>query len=216
VRVWLTVTAVLALAASAVAAVDVDLGAYDEARRRGVTGSLEGRVYAERPKPNAPDQPLPGAAVIALPRSGSLVRRLEELRSRARDSAETYRDAATLMRQARETYERQLWEAGAAELVRTAVVDADGRFAFGELPAGRWLVLASHARAMEVHSPKANQRDRQRYRLPPRLVGYRAEALWLQEIDVAAGLATTVELTDRNVWFTGVVEDRVLDAGPSR
>jgi hypothetical protein len=33
---------------------------------------------------------------------------------------------------------------------------------------------------------------------------------------VTPGAATTLELTDRNVWFTGVIEDRVLDAGPSR
>jgi hypothetical protein len=78
------------------------------------------------------------------------------------------------------------------------------------------MLLASHGRAMEAHSPKTNVRDRQRFRLPPRLVGYRTEAVWLREVEVAAGGPTTVELTDRNVWFTGVVEERVLDAGPSR
>ena len=208
--------AMLALAASASAAVDVDLAAYDDARRRGATGAVEGRLYAERPKPKAPDQPLAGATVVALPRSEALVRELEEFRSRGRDSVETYRDAATRMRQARETYERQLWEAGAAELVRTAIVDAEGRFSLGDLPAGRWVLIVIHGEKKDVHSPKMNPRDRQRYRLPPRLVGYRTEAVWLREIEVAPGAQTTVELTDRNVWFTGVVEERILDAGPSR
>jgi hypothetical protein len=206
----------LALAASATAAVDVDLAAYDEARRRGATGRLEGRLYAERPKPNAPDRPMAGATVVALPLSEDLVRRFQALRDGARDSANSYRDAASLMRQAREAYERELWEAGAAELVRTAVADGDGRFSFEDLPSGRWMLLASHGTPMSVHSPKAQARDRLRYRLPPRLVGYRAETIWLREVAVAPGAPASVELTDRNVWFTGVVEERVLDAGPGR
>jgi hypothetical protein len=30
---------------------------------------------------------------------------------------------------------------------------------------------------------------------------------------VAAGETATLELTDRNVWFRGVIEERELDAG---
>ena len=56
-------------------------------------------------------------------------------------------------------------------------------------------------------------RDRERFRLPPRMVGYYAERAWLREIETTPGSPTTVELNDRNVWFSGVVEDRVLDAG---
>jgi hypothetical protein len=36
----------------------------------------------------------------------------------------------------------------------------------------------------------------------------------LRELTVTGGGSETVELADRNVWFTGVVEDRMLDAGP--
>jgi len=35
-------------------------------------------------------------------------------------------------------------------------------------------------------------------------------------VDTTPGASRTLELNDRNVWFAGVVEDRVLDAGPSR
>ena len=204
---------VLVLAATAAAgALDVDLKTYD----RGATGTIDGRVYAERPKPNAADVPLARAVVVALPRSEALVRRLDDLRAHARDSAAAYRDTATQMRRVREAFEREVWQAGAPDLVRSTVVDADGRFSLADLPAGRWLVWATHSQFVDVRPAKGQARDRERFRLPPRLVGYYAERAWLREVDTTPGTSTTLELTDRNVWFAGVVEDRVLDAGPSR
>jgi hypothetical protein len=208
--------ALLLLGATAAVALDVDVTAYEDARRRGETAAIAGRVYAERRKPNAPDAPLARAVVVALPRSEALLRRLGELRAHALDSAAAYRDAATQMRRAREAYERELWQAGGADLVRTTVVDGDGGFAFPDLPAGRWLVWASHADFQETRSPKTPPRERERFRLPPRLVGYYTERAWLREVDTAPGVPATLDLTDRNVWFSGVVEDRVRDAGPSR
>ena len=206
--------AVLLLTAiSAAGALDVDLKAYDEARRRGEMVTISGRIYTERRKPNADDVPIAHARVVVLPRSEALVRRLDDLRARARDSAEAYRDAATEMRRARESFEREVWESGGADLVRSTVVDAGGRFSLADLPAGRWLVWATHSEFMDAKAPKVPPRDRQRFRLPPRLVGYYAERAWLRELETTPGTAATVELNDRNVWFSGVVEDRVLDAG---
>ena len=210
------VAALVLTAVSAARALDVDLKVYDEARRRGETVTIAGRVYTERPKPNAEDVPMAHAVVVALPRSEALVRRLDDLRARARDSAPAYREAATQMRRARESYEREVWQSGAADLVRATVVDADGRFTLSDLPAGRWIVWATHSEFMDARSPKYLGRDRERYRLPPRLVGYYAERAWLREVETTPGTSTTLELNDRNVWFAGVVEDRVLDAGPSR
>lgn len=208
--------ALLVVTASAALALDVDLKAYDDARRRGETATIAGRVYAERRRPNAPEVPLARAVVVALPRSEALLRRLDELRAHARDSATAYRDAATQMRVAREAYEREVWQAGAADLVRSTVVDADGRFELADLPAGRWMVWGTHSEFVESRSPKGQPRERERFRLPPRLIGYYTERAWLREVETAPGAPATVELTDRNVWFSGVVEDRVLDAGPSR
>jgi hypothetical protein len=37
--------------------------------------------------------------------------------------------------------------------------------------------------------------------------------VWLQTLTVAGGATATVELTDRNGWFRGVIEERVLDTG---
>ena len=210
------VAALVLTAAAPARALDVDLQAYDEARRRGEMVTIAGRVYTERRRPNAEDVPMARAVVVALPRSEALVRRLDDLRAHARDSAAAYRAAATQMRRARESYEREVWQSGAADLVRSTTVDADGRFTLSDLPAGRWMVWATHSEFLDARSPRYQARDRERYRLPPRLVGYYAERAWLREVDTTPGASTTLELNDRNVWFAGVVEDRVLDAGPSR
>jgi len=207
------VAALLLTAVSAAAALDVDLKAYDAARRRGEMVSIEGRVYNERRKPNADDEPIAHATVVLLPRSEALLRRLDDLRSHARESPAAYRDAATKMRQAREAYEREVWQSGSPELVVTTVVDSGGRFALADIPAGRWLVWVTHSEFVDSRSPKVPLRDRQRFKLSPRLVGYYAERAWLRELETTPGMVATVDLNDRNVWFAGVVEDRVLDAG---
>jgi len=216
VKAAVLVAALVLTAAAPARALDVDLQAYDEARRRGEMVTIAGRVYTERRRPNAEDVPMARAVVVALPRSEALVRRLDDLRAHARDSAAAYREAATQMRRARESYEREVWQSGAADLVRSTTVDADGRFTLSDLPAGRWMVWATHSEFLDARSPRYQARDRERYRLPPRLVGYYAERAWLRELDTTPGASTTLELNDRNVWFAGVVEDRVLDAGPSR
>jgi hypothetical protein len=213
VRLALVAAAFLLLVTPAAGALDVDLKAYDDARRRGETTVISGRAYTERRKPNAADTPIARTVVVVLPHSESLVHRLDEFRAHARDSAGAFRDAATKIRRARESYEREIWEAGGADLVRTTVVDADGRFTMTDLPAGRWLVWATHSEFVDAASPKVSLRDRERFRLPPRMVGYYAERAWLREVETTPGSPTTVELNDRNVWFSGVVEDRVLDAG---
>ena len=202
------------LAGPAAAAVDVDLRHYTEAERAGAAATVSGRAYAERRKPDGPDTPLAGATVVALPRSEGLVRRLEQLRDGARDSIPAYRQAATLMQKAREAYERELWEAGGADLVRTAIVDADGRFDLGRLPEGRWMVLGTWDQYVEASGPRTGRKERQTYLPSPRLVGFRARLLWLQDLALGRAERAEVELTDRNVWFSGVVEDRTVDTGP--
>jgi hypothetical protein len=217
-RAW-TVLALMLAAGPAVAAIDVDLTRYTAADRAGAAVAVTGRAFAERPKADAPDTPLVGTSVVAVPRSESLLRRLEQLRDGARDSATAYREAAALMQRARETYERQLWEAGAPQLVRNAVVDGSGRFDLGRLPEGRWLILAVWDRAAHsrtVRPERKERRERELYLPAPRLSGYRSRLLWLREIAVSGGEPTALELTDRNVWFSGVVEELTQDAGPRR
>jgi hypothetical protein len=212
----LAALAVALLAGPALSGIGVDLERYLEADRAGKAAGVSGRVYTERRRPEVADTPLAGATVVALPRSEALVGRLEQLREGARASAPAYREAATLMKKAREAYERELWEAGAAELVRTAVADPAGHFDLGRLPEGRWLVVAAWDQMVDARSPGASRRERERYVGNTRLVGFRVRLLWLRDVIVARGEAEELQLTDRNVWFTGVVEDREPDVRPSR
>jgi hypothetical protein len=204
------------LTAPALGAVDVDVKPYMEAERAGAAAPVRGRIYAERRKPSGPDRPLVGAVVVALPRSDALMARLQELRSGARDSSPAYRDAADLMQKAREAYEKQLWEAGGADLVRSATVDDEGRFDLGKLPEGRWILLARWDEFISAKTAKAPRKDRDMYLNKPRLVGFKSRLVWVREVAVTSAPTADIELTDRNVWFTGVVEDRVLDAGQRR
>jgi hypothetical protein len=202
------------IAGSATAAVDVDLTRYTDAERTGAAVAVTGRVFAERRKVDGAELPLAGASVVAVPRSEALLRRFEHLREGARESATAYRDAALLMQRAREAYERELWEAGAPQLVRNAVVDSTGRFDLGSLPEGRWIVVAIWDRAVNAKAAKPDSKERGLYLPTPRLTGYRARLVWLREVAVSRADPASLELTDRNVWFSGVVEERVQDAGP--
>ena len=217
-RAWAPLALAL-VAGPALAAVDVDLTGYTAADRAGAAVPVTGRAFAERPKPDAPDTPLVGASIVAVPRSEALLRRLEQLREGARDSANAYRGAALLMQRAREAYERELWDAGAPELVRNAVVDSSGRFDLGRLPEGRWIIVAVWDRTVHSRSAKPERkerRERELYVPAPRLTGYRSRLVWLRELAVSGTQPAALELTDRNVWFSGVVEERTQDAGPRR
>jgi hypothetical protein len=116
------------------------------------------------------------------------------------------------MRKAREVYERELLEAGAPDLSPLVLVDPDGTFRIDDVPAGAWLVVAWHSVATDVATGRVNPKERQLFQPPYRLRGFQAVTVWLRELSVVGGQSATVELTDRNPWFRGVVEDRVLDA----
>ncbi|MEK7714873.1 MAG: Ig-like domain-containing protein, partial [candidate division NC10 bacterium] len=117
--------AAVVLLGSVVAAhgLDVDSAPYRKAAAAGALGAVSGRAWEERRTLDAAEQPLAGTAVTLLPRSGVLRARLEEIRARARDSETVYRTSATAIRRAREAYEKDLWNAGAADLVQTTAVD---------------------------------------------------------------------------------------------
>lgn len=208
--------AAVVLLASVVAAhgLDVDTAPYRKAAAAGALGAVSGRAWEERRTPDGAEQPFAGTAVRLLPRSGVLLARLEEIRARARDSETVYRTSATAIRRAREAYEKELWNAGAADLVQATVVDGAGAFSVGDLPAGAWMLIATRSVFVDKPSPRSNPRERKTYLPRLRLIGYNAVSVWLRELTVAAGETRVVELSDRNVWFTGVEEERVLDADP--
>jgi hypothetical protein len=204
--------AVLLLAASVAEALDVDLEPYREARRAGAVGQVAGRVLAEPARPNTPGRPFVGTTVTLLPRSPSLLGTFESLKRGARDSAQAFRDAAPAMRKAREVYERELLEAGVPDLTPLLQVDADGTFRFEDVPAGAWIVLAWYSVPNDVATARINPKERALFPTLSRLRGFQAVTVWLREVSLAGGTTVSVELNDRNQWFRGVIEERLLDA----
>lgn len=203
---------VLLLAASA-EALDVSVELYRDARRAGAVGVVAGRVAAEPRTLRLPPQPFTGTTVTLLPHSKDLVARLEQLKAGSRASSTAFTAAAPAMRKARELYELELLQAGVPDLASTVLVDRDGRFTLTDVPAGAWVLFAWHSSPVEVSSPKPTTRQRDLYRRQSRLEGYQAVTVWLRALTVTGGETTTVELTDRNGWFRGVAEERVLDTG---
>ena len=212
VRVIAAALLVLALAGSA-EALDVDVGPYRQAAQAKQVGVVAGRVYAESAKPRGPVRPLPGATVLLLPRSGALLTSLQRFKEDARGSAKAFAAAAPAMRRAQEAYERELVVAGAPDLASRVAAASDGAFRIAEVPAGDWLVLVWHSTPASVSPTKARGREQHTYQLPGRTTGFQAVVVWLREVTVVEGETVSIELTDRNEWFRGVIEEKTLDAG---
>jgi hypothetical protein len=206
------VAAILLLAAPA-GALDVGLDAYLEARRTGATGIVAGRVAAEPRTPRGPAVPFTGTTVALLPRSEAVLLRLEQLKARSRDSASAFASAAPGMRQTQDSFEREVWQAGAPDLATKVLVDADGSFRLADVPAGAWLAIAWHGTPVDLGGERIKGKDRTLYRPQSRVRGLQSVTVWLRTLTVAAGKTATLELTDRNAWFRGVIEERELDAG---
>jgi hypothetical protein len=211
-RVVIALFAFLLLAPPA-GALDVPVGPYLRSLAAGEVGIVEGRVYQYRPQPHAPDVPLAAASVVLVPWSDALTRTLEDVKRHSRDSPVGYREAVSRMRRAKEGYERELSQAGGGDLVRPLLVGSDGAFRAVDVPAGDWLVIASHADFMTASGARTTSKERDQFRASSRVTGYEAVRLWMRTVTVAPGGRQSVELTDRNVWFSGVAENRVMDTG---
>jgi hypothetical protein len=206
----------LALSVQPAQALDVLPGQYRAAAAAGAVGSVTGRVYEERRKPDGPDQPLAGAAVTLLPRSAQFLEKLEAVKRTSRNSMNDYRAAAPAIQTLKAAYEKELWESGAVDLVIGTVVAPDGRFSVENLPAGDWLlfVTTSAATDTKVVEPKSSKKDRGVYVPGTHLTGYQRLTIWLREITVSGGRAENVELIGRGAWFSGIVEERAPNAVP--
>src|SRR3989441_12500698 len=136
---------VTALASVPPEALAINTDSYGAAAASGSIGVVTGRIYEERKRPETPDHPLTGAAVIVLPKSADLLRKLEEIKRTARNSADDYRAAGPSIVAVRRAYEKGLWDSGAVDLVKAPTASADGRFVAADLPAGDRLLIATHA-----------------------------------------------------------------------
>jgi hypothetical protein len=191
----------------------VELDRYQAGRAAGDIGVVSGRVYAERRRLQDPERPLPSTTILLVPNSEAFVRRLEDLKRRSRESADAFRDAAPAMRRAKDEYESALWRAGAPELAVVVATAADGSFRVSDLPAGSWLLVGWYGQTMHTSAPKRTKKEQGLYHPGRRVIGFDAVQIWLRPIIVGRGESEAIELTDRNVWFSGVEEDTMLDAG---
>lgn len=188
--------------------VALEISAYLAAASAGTAGEVAGRAYEERRRPDVADRPLEGTMVTLLPQPAPLASRLDDIRRGARSSDAAFRTAVSRMLQAVQDHESAVRALGGTHLILTGSAGPDGVFVFPGVPAGAWLVLARHEMPIPGNGGRIGRKDQQMYRIGPRLDGYRSIRLWLREIEVAAGRAETVEVHDRNVWFSGIVETR--------
>ena len=189
-------------------ALDVPLESYQAAATAGVTGTVTGRVFDERRRPDEAERPVAGVSITMVPRSTEFLRKVEEVKRKSRDSANNYRASAASILSLKAAYEKALWEAGAADLVRATAADDGGRFTVEKLPVGDWVLIATHSASIDKHAAATDSRRRNIYTPGTRLTGYQVVAIWLREISVTRGDSTTLDLMDRNVWLSGIVEDR--------
>jgi hypothetical protein len=201
------------LGAASAQAQDAGVDAYWQARKAGSVGIVEGRLFSQPTTPTGKPRPLAGVTVTLLPRAADLLAKLERLKQRARESSSSFAAAAPGMFRAREAYEHQLLTAGAPDLASMVQATPEGTFRFEEVPAGAWVVLAWQATPVDLSSQKMKAKERNLYLPQTRLQGFHSVTIWLRELNVTGGAAVTEEFTDRNSWFRGVVEDRVLDTG---
>jgi hypothetical protein len=192
----------------------INTDSYRAAAASGSTGAVTGRIYEERKRPETADHPLTGAAVIVLPKSADVLRKLEEIKRTARNSADDYRAAGPSILAVRRAYEKELWDSGAVDLVKATTVGEDGRFAVTDLPAGEWLLIATHSVKIDKHTDTGSGASKKRSVYAPgtRLTGYQQMTVWLREVTVSNGRSENLELSDRGAWFSGVVEERLPDA----
>ena len=192
---------------------DADLDTYRSAERQHASGAVTGRAHTSNETPGGPRHPLAGATLVLAPRGESFLAEVEAIKRQARDSLTRYRTAIGEVRAAREAYVKALREAGAGDLVRTATVDAEGRFALPDVPAGRWMLIAEHAAVAKTKPlkpqkpPKTTGKGAGGTFLPhDEFLGYQNVTIWIAELSIEGDRTETVELTDRNGWLTGVHE----------
>lgn len=198
--------------AGSAATLDTDVARYRDAT--GLRVTVRGRAFEERRRSGGAEEPLTGTAVTLVPRSEAFLRRLAELKATSRASVDAYTRTASAIRHAREAYERALWKAGAADLAHARVVTGDGTFAFDGVAPGAWVLMGWRSVSGNEHvAGRQVRKESRRFAPTSRVATHQTVTVWLRELSVGPE-GSEVELTDRNVWFSGLVE--VLTPGAAR
>ena len=143
------------------------------------------------------------------------------MKRQARESVDGFRDAAPATRTAINDYELELWRMGYPDAAIRAVTDGTGAFR-AVVPPGAWVMFAQRSVFVALHSnraevnPSAGALDPlarystsqyQHFQKVAKLAGFDAVSVWLRELDVDAGQTVALDLHDRGVWLSGVVEE---------
>src|SRR3989442_3286063 len=93
------------------------------------------------------------------------------------------------------------------------VVDLEGRFSVGGLPAGDWLLLATYSVKIDKHSAGHASKQRGVYVPGTHLTGYQRVTVWLREVTITGGGSPKVGLTERGGSVAGGIQERATGAG---
>jgi hypothetical protein len=174
---------------------------------------VSGRVFEESATPTAAERPMTDTVVTLVPRSPEFRDRLEQIKRHARDSLASYTAAVANIRRERQAYERQLNNVDAPP-VKSTTVDKTGRFVFDGLPEGEWLLIGWHSGFVKgPGEAQVTKKDRARFTLTPRAPGFHHVTIWLVDVTIGTSPPEPIDLTDRNAWFSGVLEEGKSAAG---
>jgi hypothetical protein len=134
---------------------------------------------------------------------------LDRRKELARSSMAAYREAGPGIEKLLGAYVKALGRAGADSLALSTEVASDGTFRFDAVPQGPWLLVARQSLpGRRVHASRRPRIDpRQPFVQGPIITSHSVVSFWLIPEEVRAGIPLTVELTDRNIWHTGVLEE---------
>lgn len=189
---------------------------YLRARSDRALGAVVAKAYAEPARPSAGPTPQPSVSVTLVPYSAAFEAELDAAKAGLRDSLEAYLQAVARIEDARVDYERGLVAAGAGELVRTQLTDAQGVAELGDLPAGDWLVLAWREGGHLSKRFKLRDTEASRYPNVATNVTYSVVTFWRVRVAVRAGERAEVTMHDRNVWLTAARQEGGTPVTPRR
>lgn len=194
------------------------LGPYLLSLKGREAGRLTGRLFFESAKPEGPAKPLVGVTLLALPSAPSLLTGLAQLRQEYRASGAEYQNVLVKFERLVQDYRQRVETEGGSELVRTTVVDDEGRFEL-LVPGGSWVLVVNHSTVTPIKGPPPKARrpppSASSGRSPPPSflpepappTKVREVSLWAYRVDVPAGAGVKVELHDRNRWLVHLVRE---------
>ncbi len=180
---------------------------YLKAREQKALGTVTASALADPPRPSGNPVPQPSVTVMALPFRAGFQSELDAAKAGLRESVDTYVRTVAQIETARVDYERALLEAGAGELVRTGITDAQGAVRFSDLPEGDWLVLAWREGGHLTKKFRLRGNEAAKFPNVPTSVTYSVVTFWRTRIAVRAGETTEVTLGDRNVWLSAARQE---------